>query len=96
MSIIARNAPQVHSDFRLTPGYDKLTVRIEMKQESKSQASAILPVGRSKEEARQFYDRVSGFYDCIMGIFERKYVLIYINTQTLEEREDGPNRVRGY
>jgi len=98
VSIIARNAPQVHSDFRLTLGYDKLTVRIEMKQESKSQASAILPVGRSKEEARQFYDRVSGFYDCIMGIFERKYAaralqsLSIQNGETVLEIGFGPGR----
>lgn len=58
-----------------------------MKQESKSQASAILPVGRSKEEARQFYDRVSRFYDCTMGVFERKYAEKALQSLSIQNGE---------
>jgi demethylmenaquinone methyltransferase/2-methoxy-6-polyprenyl-1,4-benzoquinol methylase len=69
-----------------------------MKQESKPQVSAILPVGRSKEEARQFYDRISRFYDYIMGVFERKHAekalqsLSIQNGETVLEIGVGPGR----
>ena len=45
-----------------------------MKQESESQALAILPVCRSKREAKQFYDRISRFYDYLTRASEQKYV----------------------
>ena len=35
--------------------------------------TSILPVPRTKEEARQFYNRISGFYDCLAGNFEQRY-----------------------
>ena len=36
--------------------------------------SEVLPVLRSKEEAREAYDRISKFYDYTEGIFEKKYI----------------------
>ncbi len=44
-----------------------------MRQKSDSQGSAILPVPRSKEEAKQFYNRISKLYEFVAGVFERKY-----------------------
>jgi ubiquinone/menaquinone biosynthesis C-methylase UbiE len=35
----------------------------------------ISPVLRTKAEARQFYNRISGFYDCIAGSFEQRYAV---------------------
>lgn len=58
-----------------------------MKQESKPQAAAILPVSRSKEEARQFYDRISRFYDCLAGIFERKYAKRTLQNLSIQDGE---------
>ncbi|MFQ6013245.1 MAG: class I SAM-dependent methyltransferase [Thermoplasmata archaeon] len=39
---------------------------------SKSATTEVLPVPRSKEEARRLYDRISGVYDLLAGPFERK------------------------
>jgi hypothetical protein len=36
--------------------------------------SKILPVARSKSQARKFYDRISRIYDLLSGPFERKPV----------------------
>ena len=36
--------------------------------------SDILPVRRSKKEAREAYDKISRFYDCTEGIFERRSI----------------------
>lgn len=44
-----------------------------MKFESKTKGSPILSVHRTKREAKQFYDRISVFYDYLTGTFERKY-----------------------
>ncbi len=44
-----------------------------MKEEGKSAASRVLPVPRTKEEAKRFYDRLSKFYDFLTAALERKY-----------------------
>ena len=36
--------------------------------------SAILPVSRSKSDAKRFYDRISRIYDLFSRPFERKHV----------------------
>jgi len=58
-----------------------------MKQENESQVSAILPVPRSKEEAKQLYDRLSRFYDCLTGAFERKYTEMALERLSIQEGE---------
>lgn len=35
--------------------------------------SSVLPVTRSKQEARRFYDSISAYYDLLAGRFERSY-----------------------
>ena len=69
-----------------------------MKQASESRISAILPVTRSKEEAKRFYDRISRFYDCVIGAFERKYEELALEGLSVQEGETvlevgfGPGR----
>jgi len=45
-----------------------------MNQQNQSHYSAILPVPRSREEAKLFYNRISWWYDYLTAAFERKYV----------------------
>jgi demethylmenaquinone methyltransferase/2-methoxy-6-polyprenyl-1,4-benzoquinol methylase len=40
---------------------------------SDTRSSDILSVSRTKKDAKQFYDRISRFYDCAAGVFERPY-----------------------
>lgn len=44
-----------------------------MDRGNKSKARDILPVSRTKEEAKQTYDRISKFYDYTLGLLGRKY-----------------------
>ena len=44
-----------------------------MEQENTSAPKAILPVSRTKAEARQFYNRISRIYGWMTGAFERKH-----------------------
>jgi ubiquinone/menaquinone biosynthesis C-methylase UbiE len=44
-----------------------------VEQENTSASKAILPVPRTKAEARRFYDRVSRIYGWMTGAFERKH-----------------------
>jgi len=44
------------------------------KIKSKDNCSNILPVLRSKEEAKETYDKISRFYDYTEGVFEKKYI----------------------
>ncbi len=61
--------------------------RVKMQQKHELQASAILPVSRSKEEAKYFYDRISRFYDYLSGAFERKYTEMALGQLSLQEGE---------
>ena len=58
-----------------------------MKLRSGSQTSAILPVPRSKEEAKQFYDRISRFYNYLSVVFERKYAELALEQLSVREGE---------
>ena len=49
--------------------------------------SRILPVLRSKEEARAAYDRISKFYDCTEGVFEKKYINIALKEFKIRKGE---------
>ena len=49
--------------------------------------SKILPVLRSKEEAREAYDRISKFYDYTEGIFEKKYINIALKEFKIRKGE---------
>ncbi len=64
-----------------------LVRKFSMRHEGKSQAPAILPVPRTKGEAKQFYDRVSRFYDYLIGAFERRYAEMALDSLSLEEGE---------
>jgi demethylmenaquinone methyltransferase/2-methoxy-6-polyprenyl-1,4-benzoquinol methylase len=59
----------------------------EMTQGGNQIVSGILPIPRTREEARKFYDRISRFYDCLMGTFERKYVEIALERLSIEKGE---------
>lgn len=50
------------------------------------EARAILPVPRTKEEAKRFYDRVSRLYDYLAG-FERKYAEMALDRLSIREGE---------
>ena len=69
-----------------------------MAVQGKSQDSAVLRVRRSKEEAKHFYDRISKFYDCVAGIFERKYAEMTLERLNIQDGETvleigfGPGR----
>jgi demethylmenaquinone methyltransferase/2-methoxy-6-polyprenyl-1,4-benzoquinol methylase len=58
-----------------------------MKKENRSALPDILPVCRSKAEAKQYYDRISKVYDYLAGVFERKYAGIALNKLSIEEGE---------
>jgi len=47
----------------------------------------MLPVCRSKREAKQFYDRISRFYDYLTRAPERKYVEIALELLSVQEGE---------
>jgi len=59
-----------------------------MKANNQSHAPGIiLPVRRSKEQAKRFYDRISKVYDYLVGMFERKYVEMAVEQLSVEESE---------
>jgi demethylmenaquinone methyltransferase/2-methoxy-6-polyprenyl-1,4-benzoquinol methylase len=58
-----------------------------VKAENQSHAPDILPVPRSKEDAKRFYDRISRVYDYLIGAFERKYAKMAVERLFVEEGE---------
>ncbi len=58
-----------------------------MKEENGSIVPDILPVPRSKEEAKRFYDRISRVYDYLTGAFEQKYAEMAVERLSVEESE---------
>lgn len=58
-----------------------------MKEEGTPKDSAILPVPRTKEEAKQFYDRISRFYDYLTAAFERKYAQRALERLSIQQGE---------
>jgi len=58
-----------------------------MEQQSRSNRLGMLPVPRTKEEAKRFYDRISKIYDCLTRVFERKYSEMALERLCLEEGE---------
>ena len=58
-----------------------------MRSEKEPENLAILPVLRTKEDARRFYDRISRAYDLITRLFERKYAEIALNHLSVQEGE---------
>jgi len=58
-----------------------------MKEGNESKASDILPVPRTKEEAKRLYDRISSVYDYLTAAFERKSAEMALGRLSLEEGE---------
>ncbi len=58
-----------------------------MKEEDTLEASGILPVPRTKEEAKRLYDRISGVYDLFTWAFERKYAGVALDNLSIKEGE---------
>jgi len=54
---------------------------------NKSKARDMLPVPRTKEEARQVYDRFSNFYDYTLGLLGRKYSKMALERLSVVEGE---------
>jgi ubiquinone/menaquinone biosynthesis C-methylase UbiE len=69
-----------------------------VKKENGSTPLGVLPVSRSKEEAKRFYDRISTYYDCLTGAFEWKYAEMAVDSLSVKEGETileigfGPGR----
>ena len=58
-----------------------------MARQEHSQKPSVAPVSRSKYEARQFYDRVSGLYDYIARIFERTHSELALKRVAIQSGE---------
>jgi demethylmenaquinone methyltransferase/2-methoxy-6-polyprenyl-1,4-benzoquinol methylase len=56
-------------------------------KENGSTEPVVLPIRRTKEDARIFYDRISRVYDCIGRIYERKFVELALETLSIQEGE---------
>lgn len=60
---------------------------LSTKPKIKVDYSDILPVSRSKKEARESYDRISRFYDYTEGIFEKKSINTALKHLNIKEGE---------
>lgn len=58
-----------------------------MKAQNKSEALQVLPVPRTKEEAKRFYDKISRAYDYFTGAFERKHTERTLECLSINEGE---------
>jgi demethylmenaquinone methyltransferase/2-methoxy-6-polyprenyl-1,4-benzoquinol methylase len=58
-----------------------------MKAETKSEALQVLPVPRTKEDAKRFYDKISRAYDYFTGAFERKHAERALECLSINEGE---------
>jgi len=58
-----------------------------MDRGNKSEARDILPVPRTREEAKQAYDRISKFYDYTLGLLGRKYSKMALERLSVVEGE---------
>lgn len=58
----------------------------KLAREDETQAP-ILPVPRTKEEAKRLYDRISKFYDYLTASSERKYAEKALDRLSIEEGE---------
>jgi ubiquinone/menaquinone biosynthesis C-methylase UbiE len=58
-----------------------------MKAENKSEGLQVLPVPRTKEEAKRFYDKISRGYDYFTGAFERKHAERALEYLSINEGE---------
>lgn len=58
-----------------------------MAREDEYRASDILPVPRTREEARQAYDRLSRIYDYTIGAFGRKYSAMALRRLSVTDGE---------
>jgi len=57
------------------------------KPKTKTNYLNILPVSRSRKEAREAYDKISKFYDFTEGIFEKKYINMALEQLYIKEGE---------
>jgi hypothetical protein len=58
-----------------------------MKEENRSKALGMLPVPRTKEEAKRSYDRISRYYDYLTGASERKYAEMALEGLSIGEEK---------
>ncbi|UCG82930.1 MAG: methyltransferase domain-containing protein [Dehalococcoidia bacterium] len=56
-----------------------------MKEEHRSEAQEVLPVSRTKTEARHYYDRISRIYEYLTLAFERKFAEMALERLSVEE-----------
>jgi ubiquinone/menaquinone biosynthesis C-methylase UbiE len=70
----------------LIPWYVRLRLE-EMDKEKNLKTLDILPVTRTKETAKQSYDRISRYYDYLTGVFERKYTEMALKRLSVSEGE---------